>query len=93
MDQLCTYNNNIGRFTQWLLSHPKFIGNPFYVAGDSYTGIIAPIIAHKISTGKFVLVPFHFHNSCLLKQITMLILIDATGIELGHKPPINLKVK
>ncbi|TXG59949.1 hypothetical protein EZV62_014522 [Acer yangbiense] len=48
---------------KWLLSHPKFIGNPFYVAGDSYTGIIAPIIAHKIST----------------------------GIELGHKPPINLK--
>ncbi|TXG60325.1 hypothetical protein EZV62_014898 [Acer yangbiense] len=48
---------------KWLLSHPKFIGNPFYVAGDSYSGMIVPIIAHKIST----------------------------GIELDHKPPINLK--
>ncbi|KAK2656791.1 hypothetical protein Ddye_009843 [Dipteronia dyeriana] len=48
---------------KWLLSHPKFIGNPFYVAGDSYSGMIVPVIAHKISA----------------------------GIELDHKPPIDLK--
>ncbi|KAL5819812.1 hypothetical protein ACOSQ4_023654 [Xanthoceras sorbifolium] len=56
-------NQSYNFLRKWLLSHPKFIGNPFYVAGDSYSGMIVPIIAQEISS----------------------------GIELGHKPPINLK--
>ncbi|KAJ0040664.1 hypothetical protein Pint_27865 [Pistacia integerrima] len=36
---------------KWLLRHPKFIRNPLYVAGDSHSGRIVPIISSKISAG------------------------------------------
>lgn len=39
---------------QWLIDHPEFFSNPFYIAGDSYSGITVPIIAHLISDGKKV---------------------------------------
>ncbi|KAK1589435.1 hypothetical protein Q3G72_034029 [Acer saccharum] len=44
-------NHSYEFLRKWLLSHPKFIGNPFYVAGDSYSGMIVPVIAHEISAG------------------------------------------
>ncbi|KAJ9175098.1 hypothetical protein P3X46_013680 [Hevea brasiliensis] len=37
--------------TKWLMAHPKFLSNPFYVGSDSYGGIIAPIIVQKIFHG------------------------------------------
>ncbi|KAE9457257.1 hypothetical protein C3L33_10840, partial [Rhododendron williamsianum] len=37
---------------QWLIDHPEFLSNPFYVAGDSYSGITVPTVAHLISDGK-----------------------------------------
>ncbi|XP_050210075.1 serine carboxypeptidase-like 7 [Mercurialis annua] len=36
---------------EWLMAHPKFILNPLYVGGDSYGGIVAPVVVHEISIG------------------------------------------
>ncbi|KAK9075438.1 hypothetical protein SSX86_003761 [Deinandra increscens subsp. villosa] len=47
--QLCDQTYEFMR--KWFESHPEFISNPFYVAGDSYSGIPAPIITQLISDG------------------------------------------
>ncbi|XP_022741662.1 serine carboxypeptidase-like 17 [Durio zibethinus] len=44
-------NDGYNFMRKWLQSHPKFITNPFYLAGDSYAGKIVPIIAQAISDG------------------------------------------
>nr|GME07133.1 serine carboxypeptidase-like 18 [Ipomoea batatas] len=36
---------------KWLLDHPKFLSNPLYITGDSYTGIIIPQIVQRIYDG------------------------------------------
>ncbi|XP_059456628.1 serine carboxypeptidase-like 7 isoform X1 [Corylus avellana] len=36
---------------KWLLSHPNFIANPLYIGGESYCGMLVPIIVQKISNG------------------------------------------
>ncbi|KAK9075443.1 hypothetical protein SSX86_003766 [Deinandra increscens subsp. villosa] len=36
---------------KWFRSHPQFISNPFYVGGDSYSGLHVPIITQLISDG------------------------------------------
>ncbi|XP_015578548.1 serine carboxypeptidase-like 17 isoform X1 [Ricinus communis] len=36
---------------KWLLCHPQFIKIPLYIAGDSYSGIIVPIITKELSEG------------------------------------------
>jgi hypothetical protein len=36
---------------QWLLDHPKFMSNELYVGGDSYSGLIVPIIVQEIYNG------------------------------------------
>ncbi|KAM3323727.1 hypothetical protein P3S67_004878 [Capsicum chacoense] len=38
---------------KWLLvEHPEYLNNPFYVGGDSYSGIAVPIVTQVISDGK-----------------------------------------
>ncbi|KAG5573406.1 hypothetical protein H5410_063172 [Solanum commersonii] len=37
--------------TKWFVNHPEFISNPFYVSGDSYSGITIPVIIQLISNG------------------------------------------
>ncbi|XP_059287049.1 serine carboxypeptidase-like 17 [Lycium ferocissimum] len=36
---------------KWFINHPEFISNPFYVSGDSYSGITVPVIVQLISDG------------------------------------------
>ncbi|XP_010556477.1 PREDICTED: serine carboxypeptidase-like 18 [Tarenaya hassleriana] len=36
---------------KWLMDHPEFLSNPFYVGGDSYSGIIVPALVHHIHIG------------------------------------------
>ncbi|WOG91892.1 hypothetical protein DCAR_0311147 [Daucus carota subsp. sativus] len=36
---------------KWFIGHPEFRSNPFYVGGDSYSGIIVPILTQMISNG------------------------------------------
>ncbi|KAJ9558110.1 hypothetical protein OSB04_012724 [Centaurea solstitialis] len=36
---------------KWLNSHPRFISNPFYVGGNSFSGHPVPIISQLISNG------------------------------------------
>ncbi|XP_020702747.2 serine carboxypeptidase-like 7 [Dendrobium catenatum] len=36
---------------KWLLAHPSFQSNPFYVGGDSYGGKMAPLLALEIVEG------------------------------------------
>ncbi|CAH8337123.1 unnamed protein product [Eruca vesicaria subsp. sativa] len=39
---------------KWLSKHPEFLSNPFYVAGDSYSGKIGPPLVQEISRGNYV---------------------------------------
>lgn len=36
---------------QWFDDHPEFISNPFYVAGNSYAGMIVPVVALAMLEG------------------------------------------
>ncbi|KAL9417677.1 hypothetical protein AB3S75_040627 [Citrus x aurantiifolia] len=38
-------------WTKWLIAHPNFLANPLYIGGDSYSGIIVPMIVQHISDG------------------------------------------
>ncbi|CAK9316454.1 unnamed protein product [Citrullus colocynthis] len=42
---------------KWLANHPEFISNPFYVGGDSYSGMIVPPVTQAISEGNKHKVP------------------------------------
>uniref|UniRef100_M4E9Z4 Uncharacterized protein n=1 Tax=Brassica campestris TaxID=3711 RepID=M4E9Z4_BRACM len=39
---------------KWLSKHPQFYANPFYVAGDSYSGMIVPPVVQEISEGNYI---------------------------------------
>ncbi|KAA8545752.1 hypothetical protein F0562_020797 [Nyssa sinensis] len=39
---------------KWLMNHPNFMSNALYVGGDSYSGIVVPIIVQEIYKGNEV---------------------------------------
>lgn len=36
---------------QWLMEHPQYLLNPVLIVGDSYSGMLAPIISKHILDG------------------------------------------
>lgn len=46
---------------QWLLEHSKFNKNPLYIAGDSYSGILVPMVVLHISNGNLISLIAHFN--------------------------------
>ncbi|XP_023642245.1 serine carboxypeptidase-like 15 isoform X2 [Capsella rubella] len=38
----------------WLAKHPEYFSNPFYVAGNSYSGKVIPAIVQEISNGNYI---------------------------------------
>ncbi|KAA8536289.1 hypothetical protein F0562_028767 [Nyssa sinensis] len=36
---------------KWLIDHPEFLDNPLYIGGDSYSGMIVPVIVQEIYNG------------------------------------------
>ncbi|KAF3433906.1 hypothetical protein FNV43_RR25009 [Rhamnella rubrinervis] len=36
---------------KWFMGHPKFLKNPLYIAGDSYSGIPVPVLVQDITNG------------------------------------------
>lgn len=53
---------------QWLASHPKFIANPVYIAGDSYSGLPLPIVVKYISDGNFMPSVIIYENSHMFRN-------------------------
>ncbi|XP_021284932.1 serine carboxypeptidase-like 7 [Herrania umbratica] len=44
--------HHLHQFLQkWLMDHPEFLSNPVYIAGDSYAGIILPVLFQEILYG------------------------------------------
>ncbi|XP_043712242.1 serine carboxypeptidase-like 2 [Telopea speciosissima] len=37
--------------SKWMIGHPEFVENPFYAAGDSYSGRTVPLVTKLISDG------------------------------------------
>nr|GMD33163.1 serine carboxypeptidase-like 2 [Ipomoea batatas] len=50
-DNLLTGSNAYEFLQKWLVDYPEFLSNPFYVGGDSYSGITVPIVTEMISNG------------------------------------------
>ncbi|XP_074557347.1 serine carboxypeptidase-like 1 [Curcuma longa] len=45
-NDVCTF------IKKWYADHPSFISNPLYIGGDSYSGLVVPVIAQYIAEGR-----------------------------------------
>lgn len=36
---------------KWLINHPKYLNNPLYIAGGSYSGITVPLVVQQVYNG------------------------------------------
>ncbi|KAI8532604.1 hypothetical protein RHMOL_Rhmol11G0226500 [Rhododendron molle] len=51
VDDLLHATDTYNFLLKWLMDHPTFLSNELYVGGDSYSGLIVPIIVQKIYDG------------------------------------------
>ncbi|KAF7113463.1 hypothetical protein RHSIM_RhsimUnG0123300 [Rhododendron simsii] len=51
VDDLLSATDNYNFLLKWLMDHPTFLSNELYIGGDSYSGIIVPIVVQKIYEG------------------------------------------
>ncbi|KAJ9705285.1 hypothetical protein PVL29_003371 [Vitis rotundifolia] len=49
-DTISAWDNYIF-IRKWLIDHPRFLYNQLYIGGDSYSGIIVPILTLEIANG------------------------------------------
>lgn len=47
---------------QWLEAHPTYFENPLYIGGESYSGIIVPMIVQQLLDGIYILLLFITHS-------------------------------
>ncbi|KAL2232756.1 UNVERIFIED_CONTAM: Serine carboxypeptidase-like 18 [Sesamum indicum] len=38
-------------WTKWLIDHPKYLENPLYIFGESYSGIVLPLVVNEVYNG------------------------------------------
>ncbi|XP_038899457.1 serine carboxypeptidase-like 7 [Benincasa hispida] len=71
---------------KWLIDHPEFRTNPFYMGGDSYAGAIVPVVAHKIVEGNGHIFPFiNFQGYILGNPYTIRDSFINFGIPFAHR--------
>lgn len=51
MMRCLNFSKLISIFMQWLNEHPQFLENQFYVGGESYSGLLIPILVQQIVLG------------------------------------------
>lgn len=76
---------------QWLRDHPSFAGNPLYIGGDAYSGIVAPILVKDILHGNSL----YMDESIASFWINQLLNIPNylnPGLEVGLQPKMELQV-
>ena len=84
----------LGSILQWLESHTDFISSPFYVGGDSYSGIPVPMITQLISNGKVGAIRYKLIMLTCTHVTSNFVtcVYECAGNEAGTQPYINLKV-
>ncbi|XP_022977026.1 serine carboxypeptidase-like 7 isoform X2 [Cucurbita maxima] len=71
---------------KWLLDHPQFLSNPFYVGGDSYTGIVVPPLTLAISEGNKDAVPvINLQGYILGNPVTVRKTNDNSRVPYAHR--------
>ncbi|XP_060199311.1 serine carboxypeptidase-like 11 isoform X1 [Lycium barbarum] len=78
---------------EWFVDHPEFLRNPLYVGGDSYSGMVVPIITQIIAISKtiFAVLVLCSITFCLVLCFHILWPCDITENEIEIKQCINLK--